>query len=201
MSDAGAKTAVGLRARVAWDFLRDVRSTRWGVYGQGFRFALSGALVAVVYATATTLLHGALGLPFELALAIGYVLSAVVHYTLQRIFVWRHAEQFALQAHRQLVRYLCVSGSQYGLTALATARLPGLLDVPVEAVYLVAIFTLAVINFIIFRTHVFHAGGAARAIESQPGTAPAEHDATDRAVAARLVRDAAEAPLVPTMRG
>jgi putative flippase GtrA len=202
MSAAGAKTAAARRGRVMWDFLRDVRSTRWGVYGQGFRFALSGALVALVYATATTLLHEALGFPFELALAIGYVLSAVVHYTLQRIFVWRHAEQFALRAHRQLVRYLCVSGSQYGLTALATARLPGLLGVPVEAVYLVAIFSLAVINFVIFRTHVFHPDGAARVVEGQTGTAPAPHDAPPHcAVAAPLAGDAVEAPLVPTMRG
>ena len=106
------------------------------------------------------------------------------------------------------MRYLCVSGSQYGLTALATARLPGLLDVPVETVYLVVIFTLAVINFVIFRTHVFHPEGATRVSEGQPGTGLAQHEATDRAVAgdlardaADLARDAAQAPLVPTMRG
>jgi putative flippase GtrA len=146
--------------RGALEFLRDVRSPRWGIYGQGFRFALSGAVVASVYATATTVLHEVCGLPFELALAIGYVVSAVVHYTLQRLFVWRHNEQFALAAHSQVARYLCVSLSQYGLTALATARLPGLLGAPVEAVYLTTMLILAVINFVVFRSRVFHAGPA-----------------------------------------
>ncbi len=146
--------------QVALEFLRDIRSPRWGIYGQGFRFALSGVAVAVVYATATTVLHEVFDVPFELALAIGYVLSAVVHYTLQRLFVWRHDEQFALGAHSQVARYLCVSLSQYGLTALATAKLPGLLGAPVEAVYLTTMLTLAVVNFVIFRSSVFHAGPA-----------------------------------------
>jgi putative flippase GtrA len=160
MTSSQARATIGGRGHAALEFVRDIRSPRWGIFGQGFRFALSGGLVALVYATATTLLHDVFGLPFELALAIGYVLSAVVHYTLQRLFVWRHAEQFALQAHRQLARYLLVSGSQYGLTALATAKLPALLGVPVEAVYLVTMLTLAVVNFVIFRTRVFHAGSA-----------------------------------------
>jgi putative flippase GtrA len=142
------------------EFLRDIRSPRWGIYGQGFRFAMSGVVVATVYATATTVLHEVFGLPFELALAIGYVMSAVIHYTLQRLFVWHHDEQFALGAHSQVARYLCVSLSQYGLTALATAKLPSLLGAPVEAVYLTTMLALAIINFVIFRSSVFHAGPA-----------------------------------------
>ena len=168
MRSAGARAATGWRGRIALEFLLDIRSPRWGVYGQGLRFAMSGGFVALVYATATTVLHEVGGLPFELALAIGYVLSAVIHYTLQRLFVWRHAEQFALRPHLQIVRYLCVSGSQYGLTALATAQLPGRLGVPVEAVFLPTMLTLAVINFIIFRTRVFHAGPGLEATENLP---------------------------------
>jgi putative flippase GtrA len=128
--------------------------------GQGFRFAISGGVVALVYTTVTTLMHAVIGLPFQAALAIGYVSSAAVHYTLQRVFVWRHDGRFALAAHHQLARYLCVSGSQYGLTALLSAKLPSLLGVPVEAVYLVSALTLAVVNFLIFRSRVFHAGAA-----------------------------------------
>jgi putative flippase GtrA len=128
--------------------------------GQGFRFALSGGIVALVYMTVTTLLHAVMDLPFQVALAIGYVTSASVHYTLQRVFVWRHDGRFALAAHRQLARYLCVSGSQYALTALLSAQLPAPLGVPVEAVYLVSALTLAVVNFLIFRSRVFHAGEA-----------------------------------------
>jgi putative flippase GtrA len=178
--------------RIALEFLRDIRSPRWGVYGQGLRFVLSGGLVALVYVTTTTVLHDLFDLPFELALAIGYVLSAVSHYTLQRLFVWRHAERFALRAHRQLVRYVCVSGSQYGLTVLATARLPGLLNVPVEAVYLTTVLTLAVVNFVIFRSQVFHAGPARGDEQQRPAAAAAGEGAS---------REAAEAPLAPTMPG
>jgi putative flippase GtrA len=176
------------RGQVVLDFLRDIRSPRWGVYGQGFRFALSGGFVALVYATATTVLHEVFALPFELALAIGYVLSAIVHYTLQRVFVWRHSERFALRADRQLIRYLCVSGSQYGLTALATARLPALLGVSVEFIYLPTMLTLAVVNFVIFRTRVFHAGSAREAAEASQLAHPPQCEAD-------------ETPLVPTMPG
>lgn len=165
---AAAAAVVPRRGRVAVEFVRDIRSPRWGLIGQGLRFGMSGGLVALVYATVTTLLHDVFAVPFELALAIGYVISAVTHYTLQRIFVWRHAEQFALQMHHQLVRYLCLSLSQYGLTALATAKLPGLLGLPVEAVYLVVMLTLAVLNFVIFRTRIFHAGRA-EGVSTMPG--------------------------------
>ena len=188
MRSGGARASIGGRGQTALEFLRDIRSPRWGVYGQGFRFALSGGFVALVYATATTVLHEVFALPFELALAIGYVLSAVVHYTLQRVFVWRHAERFALRTNRQLVRYLCVSGSQYGLTALATARLPSLLGVPVEVVYLPTMLTLAVVNFVIFRTRVFHASAAVQGTE-------------DERLALAAQRAATQEPLVPTMRG
>jgi putative flippase GtrA len=142
--------------RTGREFLRDIRSPRWGVAGQGLRFLMSGGVVALVYAATTTLLHAALGLPFQLALVLGYLLSLAVHYTLQRLFVWRHDEEFALRAHSQLARYMCVSVSQYALTAVATAKLPRLLSTPVESVYLVTIFTLALMNFAIFRTRVFH---------------------------------------------
>lgn len=176
------------RVKAALEFVRDIRSPRWGVYGQGVRFALSGGIVALVYVTVTTVLNEVFALPFELALAIGYVVSASTHYTLQRLFVWRHDEQFALGAPRQLVRYLCVSGSQYGLTALLTARLPSLLGVPVEVVYIPTMLTLAVINFVIFRTKVFHPGAAVEAAE-------------DEQAAVAAAREAAQEPLVPTMPG
>ncbi len=144
------------RVRTGREFLRDIRSPRWGLAGQSLRFVMSGGVVALVYAATTTLLHAALGLPFQLALVLGYLLSVAVHYTLQRLFVWRHDEEFALRARSQLVRYLCVSVSQYALTAVATAKLPRLLSAPVESVYLVTIFALALVNFAIFKTRVFH---------------------------------------------
>jgi putative flippase GtrA len=144
------------RLRLAQAFLRDIRSPEWGLAGQGLRFALSGCLVAAVYVTVTTVLHDAFALPFQIALVIGFVVSVCLHFTLQRLFVWRHHERFALAVHHQAGRYLCVCGAQYGITALSTSQLPGLLALPVEVVYLMTMLTIAGLNFVIFRGRVFH---------------------------------------------
>jgi putative flippase GtrA len=129
--------------------------------GQGLRFAASGGLVAVVYIAVTTVLAEVIGLPFQLALAIGFAVAIATHFTLQRVFVWTHAEGFALPARSQALRYLPLAGLQYGLTAAATAVLPGALGVPTEAVYLCAAVLLAALNFFVFRTRVFHPAGGA----------------------------------------
>jgi putative flippase GtrA len=149
-------TTSDTRLHLAQAFLRDIRSPEWGLAGQGVRFAISGSVVAAVYVTLTTVLHGALAAPFQIALLVGFVASVALHFTLQRLFVWRHYEGFALAAHRQVLRYLIVCVSQYGLTALSTSRLPGLLGVPVEAVYLMTVLTVASINFLVFRGRIFH---------------------------------------------
>jgi len=149
-------TTASSRRQLAQAFLRDVRSPEWGVLGQLFRFALSGSLVAVVYVSVTTVLHDAFAVHFQIALAIGFAVGVALHFTLQRVFVWRHHEDFALAAHRQAWRYLCVCASQYGLTALSTSQLPDLVGLPVEVVYVATMLALAAINFAIFRGGVFH---------------------------------------------
>jgi putative flippase GtrA len=151
-----ARTAGG-RLQVAHAFLRDVRSPAWGLAGQGLRFAFSGTLVALVYVVVTSLLHGAFGVRFQLALASGFSVSVALHFTLQRLFVWRHHERFALPAHHQAIRYLCVCGAQYGLTVLSTSQLPGVLGLPVEVVYLATTLVVTGTNFIVFRGRIFHA--------------------------------------------
>ena len=156
---AAASTATGRRARrlrLVRAFLRDVRSPEWGLAGQGLRFALSGSLVAGVYVTVTTVLHDVLAVRFQIALAIGFVVSVALHFTLQRLFVWRHYRRFALAVHRQAVRYLGVCASQYTVTALSTAQLPGLVGLPVEVVYVITMLAVAGINFVVFRGRVFH---------------------------------------------
>ena len=153
-------TSSGLK--LARAFLRDIRSPEWGIAGQGIRFAIAGAAVAALYVAVTTLLHDAFSVPFQIALAVGFVVSVALHFTLQRLFVWRHREQFALAVHRQAVRYLCVCGSQYGVTALSTSQLPGLVGLPVEVVYLLTMLSVAGINFLVFRGRVFHAGRPSR---------------------------------------
>jgi putative flippase GtrA len=146
--------------RATRGILRDIRSPKAGLLGQGLRFALSGAFVALVYLTTTTVLHGVFAVPFQIALAIGFVTGITVHFTLQRLFVWRHPNKFALSAHRQAIRYLTIAGVQYAVTALSTARLPTLLGVPVEVVYLTTTLIVTTINFVLFRSRVFHADRA-----------------------------------------
>jgi putative flippase GtrA len=149
-------TATRSRRQLISAFLRDIRSPEWGLFGQGFRFALAGSLVAVVYVSVTTLLHDVFAVPFQIALAIGFSTGVVLHFTLQRLFVWRHHEQFALKINHQAVRYLLVCTTQYGVTALSTSLLPGALGLPVEVVYVATMLAVSGVNFLLFRGRVFH---------------------------------------------
>ena len=123
---------------------------------QGFRFALAGGCVALVYVGTTTLLHEVTGLDFEAALAIGFAVALATHFTLQRLFVWKHPSAFALPLHHQLVRYLAMAGIQYGITAAVTATVPRALGVDPELVYLPVVAILTLINFVVFRSRIFH---------------------------------------------
>jgi putative flippase GtrA len=128
-----------------------------GLFGQGTRFALAGGTVAVVYLTTTTVLSAVVGLPFQAALVIGFCAGLVVHFTLQRMFVWTYRGDFALPLHHQVGRYLLVAGAQYGVTVASTSLLPSALGVPTEVVYVVTVVVTAAVNFIVFRHGIFHA--------------------------------------------
>lgn len=150
--------AVTARSRLqpARGLLRDIRSPEWGIAGQGLRFAIAGTIVAAVYITVTTVLHGLLGVTFQIALISGFTTGVIIHFTLQRVFVWRHYQKFALAIHHQALRYIGVCFIQYGLTALSTSQLPKTLGLPVEVIYLATAIGLAGLNFILFRGRVFH---------------------------------------------
>ena len=128
-----------------------------GMLGQGVRFALSGGTVALVYLATTTVLAEVVGLPFQAALAIGFAVAILVHFTLQRLFVWTHHEEFALPLAHQVGRYLAVAAVQYGVTAASTALLPAALGVSTEAVYLATVAVVLSANFLVFRNGIFHA--------------------------------------------
>jgi len=139
------------------DRVSHLRSPDSGAVGQGLRYAIAGTTVAVWYLVTTTVLADVFGVPFQLALAIGFVSAILLHFTLQRFFVWVHHSEFALGLHAQVGRYLLVAGYQYAVTAAAVAILPRALDVPVTPVYLATAIALAATNFLIFRGGVFHA--------------------------------------------
>lgn len=136
---------------------RTLRAPDSGVVGQGVRFALSGSIVAICYLATTTLLAEVAQTPFQAALAIGFSVAVMVHFTLQRMFVWTHHEEFALSLRHQAGRYLAVAGVQYGITAASTALLPRTLGVSAEIVYLATVAVVLGINFLVFRNVVFHA--------------------------------------------
>ena len=122
---------------------------------------MAGGVVTVVYVGTTTLLAEVAGLRFQVALAIGFCIALVVHFTLQRVFVWTHHEEFALPLHRQAGRYLIVAIGQYGVTVGSTSLLSSTLGVSVELVYLATVAVVVSINFLVFRHGIFHAKPAA----------------------------------------
>jgi len=139
---------------------RSLKAPESGLVGQGVRFALSGGTVAVVYLGVTTLLAEVAGLPFQVALALGFAVALVVHFTLQRMFVWTHHEEFALPLGHQIRRYLLAAAIQYGVTAASVGLLPSALHVSAEAVYLATVAVVLSANFLIFRNGIFHAKSA-----------------------------------------
>jgi putative flippase GtrA len=146
--------------------VRTLKTPDSGLLGQGVRFALSGGTVALVYLGTTTLLAEVAGMPFQAALAIGFFVGLIVHFTLQRLFVWTHHEGFALPFGHQVGRYLLVAAVQYGVTAASTGLLPSALNVPAEIVYLVTVAVVLSSNFLVFRYGIFHA--KAGAVDPEP---------------------------------
>jgi putative flippase GtrA len=127
-----------------------------GLVEQGTRYVLVGGIATVVYLGTTTVLADVVGLPFQVALATGFCVGLLVHFTLQRFFVWAHHDEYALALHHQAARYLVVAGVQYGLTAASTSILPAALGLPVEVVYIATVAMLLSVNFLVFRNRVFH---------------------------------------------
>jgi putative flippase GtrA len=120
------------------------------------RYAVAGVAVSLVYLLITTFLAVVVGMPFEEALPIGFTMGLAAHFTLQRLFLWVHEEEFALPFQHQARRYLMVAGAQYGVTAASTSLLPGVLGLSAEVVYLITVLLLASVNFLLFRNVVFH---------------------------------------------
>jgi len=118
---------------------------------------MAGGTVALVYLTTTTVLAEVFGMPFQAALAIGFSVGIIVHFTLQRLFVWTHREEFALPLHHQVGRYLALAAAQYGVTAASTSLLPSALNLSTEVVYLATVAVVLSTNFLVFRHGIFHA--------------------------------------------
>lgn len=124
--------------------------------GQGLRYLVAGAIVGLVYVGLTLLLSGPVGVPIQLAIPVSYATAIVLHFLLQRVFVFAHVATFALSARAQAGRYVAIALVQYPLTALATAVLPGVLGLSQQLVYLATTAVITLATFIVLRTRVFH---------------------------------------------
>ena len=123
---------------------------------QPLRFAIVGALTAVTYFALTLLFAGPVGIPIQLAILCAYPISLLVHFSGQRLFVFRSGDGFALALHHQAARYLAVGGTQTALALLITTFVPAWIGVDERVVYVFATILLAVAAFLLLRFHVFH---------------------------------------------
>jgi putative flippase GtrA len=151
------RNPIGARGRRIRGLALTLASPDSGLFGQGARFALTGGLVAGVYLGTTTVLADVAGLPFQAALISGFCVALMVHFTLQRNFVWVHEDEFALPLRHQAGRYLVIACVQYGVTALSTLVLPPILGLSTEVVYLATAAVMVAANFVVFRYGIFHA--------------------------------------------
>jgi len=155
--ETGTASRIGSAARQVFVAVRHVRARDIGLLGRGARFVIAGGVVAVIYLATTTVLANVFGVPFQLALVIGFATALIVHFSLQRFFVWAHNEEFSLPVHEQIGRYLLVAATQYGTTAAVTAFLPSALHISTTIVFFVWATGIAASNFVIFRHGIFHA--------------------------------------------
>jgi putative flippase GtrA len=121
------------------------------------RYGLAGLVVATVYIGLTLSLSGPLGLPIQIAIPVALSVAVVVHFALQRRFVFSDRDTFALSGAEQARRYLVIVAIQYALTAGATATLPGLLGTTEQAVYVATVAIISATTFLFLRSRVFHA--------------------------------------------
>jgi len=124
--------------------------------GPLIRYGISGGFVGLVYLSLPLLLHDVVGLPLEGAIPIAYAVAITLQFNLQRHFVFRHLDEFELTTRQQIARYGVLAGVQYPTTAIATAVLPGVLHISSDATYLIVAASVAVIVFLVLRSHVFH---------------------------------------------
>jgi putative flippase GtrA len=129
-----------------------VRSPRWQVV----RFVMAGGFTAVVSIGAVLLLSGPVGLPIQVAILSSYPLLLVMHFSLQRWFVFARDDAYALRGGAQVRRYLSVVAVQYVYVAACTAALVHFADVADRSAYLIAVLSGAAAVFTVMRLRVFH---------------------------------------------
>lgn len=144
--------------------------------GSAIRYGIAGAIVAGFYLGLPLVLTGPLGVPIQVAIPIAYFLAITLHFNLQRRFVFRHVEQFALPVRDQIGRYAAIAAVQYPTTALAIALLPKLLGISERVVFVGVTVCISIAFFLILRGRVFHPSGDEEPpVRSAPRSRTPEH--------------------------
>jgi putative flippase GtrA len=119
------------------------------------RFALSGLAVQGAYAALMAVFLLGIALPRQLALVLAYAGALIVHFTLNRQFVFAPSDGYAhgLSSHGK--RYLITAVVVYGVTALGLAVLPSALGVAPYLAWLLVTMTIGVLNFLLLGRFVF----------------------------------------------
>jgi putative flippase GtrA len=120
------------------------------------RYAIAGAITAVVGTVTVFLLTGPGGVAIQPAILLSYPLTLTVHFSLQRRFVFADRDIYTLRMSTQLRRYLILIAAQYGCIAGGTALLVHVAGLGDRPAYLIAIGTTPVILFAALRLGVFH---------------------------------------------
>ena len=136
---------------------------------QPIRFAVVGGLTTLTYFGLTLEFAGSLGFPIQVAMALAYPPSLVVHFSGQRWFVFRRADGFALAVQHQARRYFIVGGGQLALSLIITTFVPAWTGVDERIVYVVATVLLTVAVYLMLRLHVFHPPPAPVTVPRPPG--------------------------------
>jgi putative flippase GtrA len=119
------------------------------------RFALSGVAVQGVYTALMAILLLGVDLPRQLALAISYTGALIVHFTLNRQFVFAPSDGYVhgLSSHGK--RYVLAAVVVYGVTALGLAVLPEALGVSPFVAWALMLVVIASLNFVLLGRFVF----------------------------------------------
>ena len=124
---------------------------------QLWRFAVTGAVVAALYFGLLTGLVIFADVPPQVALIVAFVSAVVVHFTMNRQFVFRGGTTYALHVTHQGIRYLGVVLGSYVVNALALAIVPDLTGLHELVVVALTTGAVTTFTFLTLRDWVFRA--------------------------------------------
>jgi putative flippase GtrA len=123
---------------------------------QGLRYIAVGCLVGGLYLAITVGLSELAGLPFQVAMPIGYFTAIGVHFALHRSWTFTSDSGYALSLKGQAGRYLAFVVGQYAVVAGAVAVGTTVLDVSPLVAWLAVVAPLTLASFVVLRTKTFH---------------------------------------------